>query len=329
MTSKALVTGAGGFIGSHLVERLAETGQRVTAVDVDLGVIQHLRGRSDVTLVNTDIRELDAMARLLEGVDVVFHLAAAHLDVLKDESYYRSVNVDAVVALASLAAAAGVRKFVHCSSVGVYGSLAEVPADETTTCRPDIVYERTKLAGEQAVIDVVRSTGISAVIFRPSWVYGPGCPRTIKLIRSVVNRRFFYAGGGENLRHPIFIDDLLEAFEMAAASELPSAEILIVAGPKAVTTRELVTTILEIAQSPFRPRVIPFWLAAAGCHVLEKTCAMVGRRPPFSARSLKFFSESSAFSVEKARRLLGFEPRVSLEDGLTKTIDYGREHQLL
>jgi nucleoside-diphosphate-sugar epimerase len=329
MTNVALVTGAGGFIGAHLVEHLLKSEQKVIAVDIHLDAVRHLQGRPGLRLVELDIRATSEMAELISEADTIYHLAAAHLDVLKDNDYYHAVNVDAVREMIGAAAAAGVTRFVHCSSVGVYGSLETVPADEETACHPDIAYERTKLAGEQAVLDAVAATDISAIILRPSWVYGPGCPRTMKLIRTIANRRFFFAGNGENLRHPVFISDLLDAFDRASVSDVPSGEVLIIGGPEAVTTRELVSAISELTGTRARPPTFPFWFVTAGCYAVEGAFKVIGKPPPFSSRSLKFFSENSAFSIDKARRLLGFEPKTSLNKGLEATIQYGREHQLI
>ena len=114
------------------------------------------------------------------GVEVVHHLAAAHLGASVTDAEFERVNVGAVRSLVGTAIDAGVQRFVHCSSVGVFGRIDNPPADEDSPCHPDIAYERSKLAGEQAVIEAV-TTGFPAVIIRPVWVYGPGDARTEKL----------------------------------------------------------------------------------------------------------------------------------------------------
>jgi len=200
---KVLVTGAGGFIGSHLVRDQLARGNAVIATDVDLQRLEALKLEGDLSCESLDIRASDTLARMLEGVDTVFHLAAAHLDVLKGEDYFHEVNVDATRTLARMGADADVRRFVHCSTVGVYGPLESLPADEMTPPMPDIAYERSKLEGEAAIRSVIDETGLEAVILRPAWVYGPLCPRTQKLIRTVARKRFFFVGDGSNRRHPI------------------------------------------------------------------------------------------------------------------------------
>ena len=326
---RVLVTGAGGFIGCHLVRDQLARGRSVVATDIDLGRLDALRLDGDLQCHQADIRDTDAMRRLLAGSDTVFHLAAAHLDVLKDEAYFDDVNVRATGELVRLAGEAGVRRVVHCSTVGLYGPLATLPADEDTVPRPDIAYERSKLAGEQAVREAAEASGVSTVILRPAWVYGPLCPRTLKLIRTIARRRFFFVGDGANRRHPIYITDMVDAFERAAEADLPSGETIIAAGPDTVTVRELVELIIEELGMDYRPPRLPTWFMEAACLAIEKAAALAGREPPFSRRSLKFFSDSSAYDIGKARRLLGFDPGVSTGEGIRRTLRYYREQGIL
>jgi nucleoside-diphosphate-sugar epimerase len=320
--STALITGAGGFIGRHLVSELLAAGHRVIALDINLQAINHLQGHERLRLAQVDVRSHDAVAKVMAGVDLVFNLAAAHLEVGKPDSYYRDINIRAVEKMLETAAAANVRRFIHCSTVGVYGPLASVPADEQTPCNPDIAYEATKLAGERAVVKAAAT--MSTLVIRPSWVSGPDCPRTEKLLRSLKKRRFFFVGSGENLRHPIYVSDLLVALQLAATAELPSGEVIIAAGPTPVTTRQLVSSILQQCASHYRPPTLPLALVLPACQVLEYLYGTLNKQPPFSRRSLKFFTESSAFDDTKARKQLGFVATVELAEGLGKTIEHAR-----
>jgi dihydroflavonol-4-reductase len=322
---KVLITGAGGFIGSHLARDQLARGRAVVATDVDLGRLEAMKLDGELSCRQLDIRSIDVMRPLLEGVDTVFHLAAAHLDVLKDEDYFFDVNVRATGELVRIAAAAGVSRFVHCSTVGVYGPLKSLPADEETTPAPDIPYERSKLAGEQAVREAAAEFDLAAVIIRPAWVYGPLCPRTLKLIRTVARKRFFYVGDGAALRHPIYISDMLEAFELAATRTLPGCETIIAAGPDTISVRGLVEGITAELGMDYRPVRVPAWFMEPVCLAVEKLAGLARREPPFSRRSLKFFTDSSAFATAKAERLLGFTPRVDTRLGLRYTIQYYRE----
>jgi nucleoside-diphosphate-sugar epimerase len=312
-----LVTGAAGFIGRHLVRRLADEGYRVRAVDV-----HPARGGADgVEWVGADIRDAARLRELLEGVDTVFHLASVHLEVHAGEAHFEQVNVAAAAGLAALCAEAGVRRLVHTSSVGIFGHVQRPPAGEDAPTRPETSYERTKLAGERAVIERARQLGLDVVVLRPAWVFGVGCRRTAKLLRSVRKGTFFFIGGGNNLRHPIHISDMLDAF-LLAAQAAPSAEprVYNIAGPTAVTLREMVETVAAV-QGVRPPRVrVPRGIGWMAGMAAETVFRPLRREPPFSRRSLSFFFNDNAFSTAAAERDLGFRPRVGLEAGLRLTL---------
>src|SRR5690606_21254236 len=113
--------------------------------------------------------------------------------------------------------------------------LKNPPANEESECHPDVAYEKSKLAGEQAICAFTDQSGYPLVIIRPAWVYGPHCPRTARLFRAVNKGSFFFVGDGKTLRHPIYIDDMVEGFEIAATHEAAPGQTFIMAGPRAVT----------------------------------------------------------------------------------------------
>lgn len=324
------ITGAGGFIGSHLVDDQLARGKNVIALDLHLERLRHVALNPHCRQVLGDVRDATLLKDVLaEGVDTVFHLASAHLEVSKSDAYFREINVEAVQTLLCLTHSQGVRRFVHCSSVGVYGPLVELPADEATTCHPDIIYEATKLEGENAVRHFVEETGFSAVVLRPAWVYGPRCPRTLKLFRTIKKKRFVMVGNGHNYRHPLYISDMLDAFELAAQQPGVDGETFVIASSEPVQLRALVEHIMAAQHMRFRPLTIPLALMTPVCLVVEGLFKLGRKEPPFSTRSLKFFTESSAFDIAKARRVLGFEPQVTLADGLEKTRAYSVGQGLL
>jgi len=319
--SRVLVTGAGGFIGTHLVNDQIRNGRSVTALDTNLDSLDHLRKNRKHRLITGDIRDTTVLADSLKGIDFVFHLASAHLEVSQPLSYFESINVTASRKLVELASVAGVQRIVHCSTVGVYGPLQTLPANEETKCNPDIDYEITKLKGEVAVREAAGQENISVVILRPAWVYGPGCPRTLKLFRAIQSKKFVMVGDGENFRHPIYITDMLTAFNTAATKVNIDGKIYIVAANDAVRLKGLVAGIILALQSEFKPMKIPFALMMPICVVVEGVCKVLKREPPFSTRSLKFFTESSSFDTSKLRADFEFEATVPLADGLRETYE--------
>ncbi len=315
-----VVTGAGGFIGYHLANALAQDGRHVVGVDLQFPSSQGMLGPPRFSPITADFRDCAAMQRALAGAGVVFHLASAHLQQSWPASEYWDVNVRCLPALLRLARDSGVSRFVHTSSVGIYGDVGSTPATETTCPRPQSVYGETKLAGEQVVLDFGRKHGFEVVVLRPAWVYGPGCPRTARLCRALRARRFFMIGRGRNLRQPLYVDDMIEAFRLAAIR--PAAgEVLLIAGEHAVTTQELVDAFCAAFGLPRPPVRIPYSIGIAATVCVESICRLIGREPPMSRRTLEFFDTNSVFDISRARAVLGFAPRYSLPMGLAATRD--------
>lgn len=326
---KVLITGAGGFIGSHLVEDQLRRNNHVTALDINLDRLAHLAGRENCQLVIGDIKDDALLKKVVPGIACIFHLASAHLEVSKSESFFWETNVNALKRFLAIADENGVKRFVHCSSVGVFGKLASLPADENSPCRPDILYEKTKLAGENEVVAFSKNHRLPIVVLRPAWVYGPRCPRTQKLFRTIKKGRFFMVGSGKNLRHPIYITDMSEAFHLAAEGDTASGEIFIIASTEALPLKTLVREIARVQGAHLPAFSIPLPLMRIMCALVERLFKTLGKEPPFSSRSLKFFTESSAFDISKAQKMLHFQPRIDLHKGLSLTNDWIKEHDSL
>jgi len=311
------ISSTGGFIGSHLVDDQLAKGRQVTALDVDLDRLAHQAGNDACKLVIGDVRDTDLLETLVPGHDVVFHLASAHLEVNKPPSYFQETNVDAVGQLADICQRHRVNRLVHCSSVGVFGSLKSLPADELTGCAPTIAYEKTKLAGEEALHAAVKD--LDYVILRPAWVYGPRCMRTLKLMQAIKRKKFIKVGFNQTYRHPVYITDMLAAFDKAASVIAASGETIIIGASEALRLDELIEEVAKAVGVEFKPLTVPLLIMAPICFIVEKLWGALGKEPPFSTRSLKFFTESSAFDISKARKLLDYNPEVDITQGMART----------
>jgi nucleoside-diphosphate-sugar epimerase len=314
-----LITGGGGFIGGNLAQDQMRKGKNVRVVDLHLGSLKGTEDHGRLEVMQGDIRDESLMKKALKGIELVFHLASAHLSVTTSEKEYWETNVEAARSLVRLSQAAGVRRFVHCSSVGIYGEITHPPATENYPCRPDLVYEKTKLAGERALLEFYRETGYPISIIRPVWVYGPSCPRTAKLFRAVRKRRFIIAGSGQTLRHCVYISDLLEAFDLCARREEAIGEDFIIGDSSAVTVAELVGEIASIMNVPPPSIKVPMNVMTAMCTAVEALSKFRGKEPPLSRRTLKFFTNNTSFDITKARSLLRYSPRFTLAEGLRQT----------
>ena len=297
-----------------------EHGHHVRAVDLHLDLLRHHAAHPRLQVIRGDITEKASVQKLVDGIDVVYHLASAHLDVSLSDEHYHRVNVGATLSLLEAARQAGVRRFVHCSSVGVIGDVENPPADETTECHPVNIYERTKLEGERAALDFARRTGFSVVVVRPAWVYGPRCPRTTKLFRTISKGRFPIFGGGKNMRHPVYISDAIRGLELCAETPNIDGEVFIIAGEVPVESRELVNVISQELNVRMQKIHLPIFVGQGAGLALELASKLIGRQPQFSRRSMDFFLKDNAYTIAKAQSKLNYCPQVDLLTGIKKTI---------
>jgi nucleoside-diphosphate-sugar epimerase len=323
---RALVTGATGFTGGHLARHLAAGGHQVRALVRHGSAAAARRELTDagILLVEGDIRDREALDRACAGIDVVYHIAAIYRQAGLRDAEYREVNADAVRTVFLAAATGGVRRVVHCSTVGVHGDVEHPPANEDAPLKPGDIYQQTKLEGEQAARDAGASTRVEAVIARPTGIYGPGDRRLLKLFRGVARRRFITLGSGRIFYHLTYIDDLVEGFRLCGEVPAAAGRTYILAGGEVTTLDELIQLVAEEAGVPrlrLRLPVWPFWIAGAAC---EAVCAPLGLEPPIYRRRVDFFTKSRAFDIGRARAELGYEPQVSLREGIRTTLEWYR-----
>jgi nucleoside-diphosphate-sugar epimerase len=278
--------------------------------------------QAGVEIIAGDVRDRATVQDALLGVDTVYHLAAVFRRAGVPDSEYRSVHVDATRQLVECSAAAGVRRFVHCSTVGVHGDVeAQAPAAEDAPFHPGDIYQVTKLEGERMALDTAGRVGLPLTVVRPGPIYGPGDRRLLKLIGGVARKRFVLLGDGTPHFQMVYVDDLIEGFRLAADTPAAVGRTYIVAGGEAPTLNELVEEIASVAHvAPPRTRlpVWPFWVAGAIC---EGVCVPLGIEPPIFRRRVAFFTKNRWFDTSRARDELGYAPKVRLRDGIRRTLD--------
>lgn len=317
---KALVTGATGFTGGALCRRLVRDGWDVTAFvrqSSDTAALDEL----GVNCITTDITRRESVAEAFPDVKVVFHIAAAARTELPDQSQFWRVNVDGTHNLLYEAERRKIDRFVHCSTVGVQGAIDHPPADETYRYKPLDHYEESKLAGEKLALKYFAS-GLKGTVVRPTSIYGPGDTRFVKLFKPIDKGYFVMIGSGESLYHMIYIDDLVEAFVLAATKPQAVGEIFTIAGERYTTLNELVQEVGVALDCQVKERHIPLKPVMAAAIVCDRVFRSVGLSPPIYPRRVNFFQLSRAFSTRKARQLIGYKPRVGLQEGLRRTADW-------
>jgi dihydroflavonol-4-reductase len=320
---RALVTGATGFTGGHLARSLVRHDWLVRALVRDVRRAGDLAD-AGIELAVGDLRDGSALSAAMIGVDVVFNIAALYRQAGLPSGTYRAVNATAVGRVIESAGRAGVRRVVHCSTVGVHGDVEHPPANEDAPLRPGDVYQTTKLEGERIAREAGARAGVDVVIVRPSGIYGPGDRRLLKLFRGVARGRFPMLGSGNIYYHLTYIDDLVDGFRLCAEKPPAANRTYIIAGGEVTTLKELVALVSDVAGvRPPRARlpVWPFWLAGAAC---EAVCAPLGIEPPLYRRRVDFYTKSRAFDITRARQELGYQPRVGLREGIRRTLDWYR-----
>ena len=177
---KILVTGAAGFIGSHLSERLAEANDLVLVDDYSVGPRSNLAAltdRANVRIVEADITDRKRMLELIDGIDVVFHLAISCLRTsLGNPELSHDINAGGTLSVCLAAREHRVKRLIYVSSSEIYGSAQTAPMDEQHPCNPTTVYGASKLAGELYALACWRSYGLPVSVIRPFNTYGPREP---------------------------------------------------------------------------------------------------------------------------------------------------------
>jgi nucleoside-diphosphate-sugar epimerase len=248
------------------------------------------------------------------------HFAAAFREAGIDSDYFRRVNVAGTANLLSAAHACGVKRFVLCSTAGIYGQRVPGLIDESKPVLPWNAYERSKAEAEDEVRRSARALGMEYVILRPTAVYGPRDERLLKLFRSAMRGRFPLFGAGAGRRHMVYVSDLADAFLRACTRPGAANEEMIVAGPEAVPLREMLRTLAQLANRrscgprlPLRPML---GLAA----IIEDVCNRLKINPPLYRRRMDFYTNDAAFDWSRAQRVLEWEPKVALREGLAHTL---------
>jgi nucleoside-diphosphate-sugar epimerase len=318
------LTGASGYTGGRLLETLRGRGDEVSALVRPASLSERLRA-SGARLVEGDLASVAAIRELVTGADAVLHVAAVYRTAGHPDSYYREVNVGGTERLLEAALEAGVRRFVHTSTVGVHGHVENPPADESAPVAPGDVYQATKAEAEALALAFHRDRGLPVAVVRPGAIYGPRETRLLKLFRAIARGRYAIVGSGRTFYHPVYIDDLVQGFLLALEREEAVGESFLICGPEYVSQIDLAAVVARHTGG----RVLPFRIPAAPIQLagdlVEGLCVPLGIEPPLHRRRVDFWTKSRAFTIDKARRLLGYDPQVHLDEGVARTAASYRE----
>jgi nucleoside-diphosphate-sugar epimerase len=329
MTLNYLVTGGAGFTGYNLTKRLVNEGNEVSVLVRKTSNTEKLK-KLGVNLVLGDITDKNSVNSAVRDVDIVYHLAAAWREAGVSNKVFWDVNVHGTKNILEASLQANVERFVHCSTGGVFGHIANPPADETFPYNPGDIYQRTKCEGEKVALEYFHNKGLAVVVVRPTAIYGPRDLRFLKLFKTIYEGKFIMIGKGDVLYHLVYIDDLIDGYILCGQKENAIGQTYIIGGDGYVHLSELVSLIAKTLDVPEPKKRFPFfwpvWTAALACEIV---CKPFGISPPLFRRRVDIFRKNRAFDISKAMKELGYKPKVSLEDGIKKTAEwYKREGYL-
>ena len=326
---KVLVTGGTGFTGSHLVKRLLSEGHSVIVVDNQPGRFHDELQQLGAQITIGSVTDRDLMDRIVKGCDVVHHVAAAFRRVDLPKQTYWDVNVNGTRYLMEAACKYGVRKFIYCSTCGVHGNVKNPPAAEDAPITPADYYQYTKYEGEKVAQEFMQK-GLDIAVLRPAAIYGPGDPeRWGMLFKQVAKGRFFMLGDGEVTYHPLYIDNLIDAFMLAMAKEESNGQTYLIADEHYYAINDIVETIADVLGVSVTVVLLPYWTSWVAAVGTEVVSGVLKVQPPLFRRRIDWFRQNRAFDISKAQRELGYQPKVDLHTGLSQTAEWYRTEHLI
>jgi nucleoside-diphosphate-sugar epimerase len=324
MTSETiLVTGASGLVGRCCVRRLAAAGYNVHAM-VRSGSDRGALGGGPVQFVEADLADPETLPAALAGADVIVH-AAAHVGDWGPAEAYRAINVIALEHMLHAALHHGrLRRWIQISSLGVYPARHHYGTDETVS--PDLAgldgYTRTKAEAELVISRHIEEHGLRAVILRPGFIYGPGDRHALPRIIDRINRgKMRFLGRGDKLLNNTSVENLCDAILLAIETPGIDGETFNIRDERLVTREEFINTIADHLGKR-HPKHLPEWLGRALVGPIEGFARRRGRKtpPPLTRAQLKFMTLNLDYSIAKAKRVLGYQPRVDFQEGILEAL---------
>jgi len=330
MPASCLITGAAGFVGGHVAEACVARGISVRALVRPTSDTQLLE-KLGVTWHRGRLAGAAAIRGAVEGVEAIVHCAAKVGDWGSVEDY-RAVNVEALRQLLDVCKDRPLQRFVHLSSLGVYAARHHYGTDETEPLPARHVdgYTQSKVEAERLALDHHRRHGIPVVVLRPGFIYGPR-DRTVlpKLIDNLRKRRVRWLGGGRGAMNTIYVGNLVDAIFLALEKPNSVGQVYNLTDGEFVSKRRFIEALVNGLDLPKPPPVsAPLWLARVLAYVMERRARRKNSpKPPLLTQArLKFLGLNLDFSIEKAKRELGYQPRVTFEQGIQETIAWYRRN---
>jgi len=325
---KVLVTGAAGFLGGHLVDMLLERGDEVRAMVRPVEDATRLRSLAGVEVVHGDLTDAQSLKGAVKNMQRVYNVAA-RTGPWGLEKDYNAVNVWGVADLITAAMDAGVQRIVHTSSITVYGHhLHGIVTEDHPFHAEDNPYSRTKIASEKLIADMVKERGAPVVIVRPAWIYGPRDNASFgRFVALVDSGKGFILGSGKNVVPVVYVRDVAQGLIKAGdAGDSAISCAYTLADDRRVTQSEYLNMIADFLGVPHIRRYYPYSAMFTAGRVAELLWQALGRRqsapPPVTTYGVTLLGGNQEFSIDRARRELGYEPQYDYIRGLSEGVKW-------
>jgi len=326
---KVLVTGASGFIGRRVASRLLEEGHEVVA-------LVRASSNNEGLPKNIEIREADlfdipSLENAVQGIQVVYHFAAYFDFYPGDEELMFKVNVEGTKNLMNACVGTEVERFIYCSSTESMGSIRFPPGTEDTELRPDFSYGESKVEAERSIREITEETGLAHVILRPTGVMGEGDLYVMYQVIHELNDGKVFALPSDLSAEFMYthIDDVVSGFVAALTPMVILNNTIIICPDEPITWDTFVQVVTErLGVKPPRLRV-PKTAAKLGMAVLSPFKNRKKMTFFWHGKSVDIMFSNRVYSNEKAKRLLGWTPKVSMVEGLQRAIDWYYDNGLL
>jgi 2-alkyl-3-oxoalkanoate reductase len=330
MPSSCLVTGATGFVGGHLARACAARGWRARALvrpKSDAGELEGL----GLSVVRGDLTDAACLRAAVDGVEVVFHCAAKVGDWGPVEDY-RAVNVEGLRSLLEACRGRPLHRFVHLSSLGVYEARHHHGTDESEPLPEHHVdgYTQTKVESEKLALQFARDHGLPLVALRPGFIYGPHDRIVLpQLLEALRQRRVRYLGNSSRAMNTIYVANLIDAMFLAVDVPAAVGQVYNLTDGEQVSKSRFIEALADGVGVPRpRPVPVPLWVARPLARWMESRAlrADATEAPMLTQARIKFLGLDLDFSIEKARRELGYRPRFSFDEGMRETVAWYKQN---
>lgn len=324
----ALVTGINGFIGSNLAERLLNEGWKVRGLVRKTSDLKFLKGL-DIEYYYGDITEPNTLDEPMKGVYQVFHVAALSSDWGHYEKFYK-INVEGTLNVAKAAHKASVERMVYISTVAMYGFGRLNVKESDEKLHTDFPYCQTKRLAEEKVMEFVKESGLRLTAVKPGNVYGVKDHTFIeKYLDALESGKAGYVDGGKRKTCPVYVENLVDGIMLASQKEEAIGETFFITDGMDITWKEFTDKLADEMNLKRPTSSFPFFLAYAVAFVMEFIyTALDTKEPPILTRYRIFNGgKDYTFSIEKARKILGYEPKIQFEEAIKRTVNWYRNRE--